>query len=73
VWTGKEDPYRRGEGARVFLGAERPAHLAVLRVDTDGRLSILFPREPWGDTFVREAREFEVTGSRGGRSFMVDD
>jgi hypothetical protein len=73
VWTGKDDPYRRGEGARVYLGAERPAYLAVMRVDTDGRLTVLFPREPWGDTYVREAREFEVTGSRGGRSFIVDD
>ncbi len=73
VWTGKDDPYRRGEGARVYLGAERPGFLAVLRVDTDGRLTVLFPREPWGDTYVREAREFEVTGSRGGRSFIVDD
>jgi hypothetical protein len=45
----------------------------VMRVDTDGRLSVLFPREPWGDTYVREAREFEVTGGRGGRSFVVDD
>jgi hypothetical protein len=42
-------------------------------VDTDGRLTVLFPREPWGDTYVRGAREFEVTGGRGGRSFIVDD
>jgi hypothetical protein len=73
VWTDQGDPYRRGEGARVYLGADRPAHVAVMRVDTDGRLSVLFPREPWGDTYVREAREFEVTGGRGGRSFIVDD
>ncbi|MBA3894642.1 MAG: DUF4384 domain-containing protein [Gemmatimonadales bacterium] len=73
VWTDQDDPYRRGEGARVLLDAGRPAHVMVMRVDTDGRLSVLFPREPWGDTYVRQAREFEVTGGRGGRSFIVDD
>jgi hypothetical protein len=73
VWADQDDPYRRGQGARVYLGAARPAHVTVFRVDTDGRLTVLFPREPWGDTYVRAAREFEVTGGRGGRSFIVDD
>ena len=73
VWTGQDDPYHRGQGARVYLDAKRPAHVTVLRVDTDGRLTVLFPREPWGDTYVREGREFEVTGGRGSRSFLVDD
>jgi hypothetical protein len=76
VWTDQDDPYRRGEAARVYLGTEQSAHVTVFRVDTDGRLTVLFPREPWGDTYVRGAREFEVTGGRGGRggrSFIVDD
>jgi uncharacterized protein DUF4384 len=73
VWADQDDPYRRGQGARVYLAAARPAHVTVFRVDTDGRLTVLFPREPWGDTYVRAAREFEVTGGRGGRSFIVDD
>jgi hypothetical protein len=73
VWTDQDDPYHRGQSARVYLDAQRPAHVTVMRVDTDGRLTVLFPREPWGDTYVRQAREFEVTGGRGGRSFIVDD
>ncbi len=73
VWSDREDPYERGQGARVYLSAERASHVAVFRVDTDGRVSVLFPREPWGDTYVREPRRFEVTGGRGGRSFVVDD
>lgn len=73
VWTDREDPYRRGEGARVYLTADEPAHVTVFRVDTDGRIRVLFPREPWGDTFLRDGRTFEVSGRRGGRSFLVDD
>jgi len=73
VWTDREEPYRRGEGARVYIHADEPAHVAVFRVDTDGRIRVLFPQDPWGETFVRDERTFEVSGSRGGRSFMVDD
>jgi hypothetical protein len=73
VWADREDPYRRGDGARVYLDVERPTHVAVFRVDTDGRIRVLFPREPWGETWVRQARELEVTGGRGGRAFVVDD
>jgi hypothetical protein len=73
VWADRRDPYRRGEAARVYLRAERPTHVAVFRVDTDGRIEVLFPRDPWGDTYVREARQLEVEGGRGPRSFIVDD
>ena len=73
VWTDREEPYRRGDAVRVYLAADEPAHLAVFRVDTDGRIRVLFPREPWGDTFVRDPRTFEVSGPRGDRSFLVDD
>ena len=53
---------------------DQPSYVAVLRVDTDGRIRALFPRDPWGDTHVRDARTFEVSGVRGGgRSFTVDD
>jgi hypothetical protein len=72
VWSDREEPYQRGDAARVYLSARRPGHVAVFRVDTDGRVRTLFPREPWGDTHIRQAREFEVVG-RGGRSFIVDD
>jgi hypothetical protein len=73
VWTDREEPYRRGEGARVYLTVSEPSHVVVFRVDTDGRLRVLFPREPWTDTFVRDEREFQVTGLREDPSFVVDD
>jgi hypothetical protein len=73
VWTDREDPYDQGDAARVYLSAEQPGHVAVFRVDTDGRIRVLFPREPWGDTWVRKSRELEVAGGRGGRTFVVDD
>lgn len=73
VWTDRDEPYARGDGARVYLSVDAPSYVALFRVDTDGRIRVLFPREPWTDTYVRDRREFEVTGRRDGRAFVVDD
>ena len=70
VWTDRDDPYARGEAADVFLNVDEPSDIAVFRVDTDGRIRVLFPREPWSDTCVRERGELQVGGPRGGRSFL---
>ena len=74
LWTDRDDPYHRGEGARVYLQLDAPAFVTVFRVDTDGRVRVLFPREPWSDPYVRDDRQtIELPGNRGGRSFIVDD
>jgi hypothetical protein len=73
LWTDQEDPYVRGQSARVFLSVDEPSYVAVLRVDTDGRIQVLFPRDPWGDSYVARDRTFEVSGVRGGGSFTVED
>ena len=57
LWTDRDDPYHRGEGARVYLELDQPAFVTVFRVDTDGRVRVLFPREPWSDPYVRDDRE----------------
>jgi hypothetical protein len=72
IWTNRDDPYRRGEPARVYFKVDDDAYITVLRVDTDGRVRILFPAEPWEDNFARGGRTFEVTGTRD-HAFDVDD
>jgi len=76
VWTDRgEDPYAGGQGARVAFRSAVDAYVTILRVDTDGRVRVLFPREPWQDNFVRGGRVYAVTG--GGpddeAAFYVDD
>ena len=73
VWTNRgDDPYHTGQSARVYLRADRDAYVTILRVDTDGRVRVLFPREPWEDGFVRGGREFEIQG-RHEDAFDIDD
>ncbi len=73
LWTDRDDPYPRGSAARVYLSVDEPAYISVFRVDTDGRIRVLFPREPWGDNYVQDRQTLEVTGVRGGSAFIVDD
>ena len=74
VWTDRgDDPYHSGQGARVHFRADRDAYVTILRVDTDGRVRVLFPREPWEDNFARGGREYEVQGGSDRDAFYVDD
>lgn len=73
VWTNSTDPYQRGDRVRVYVSAETDAYVTVLRVDTDGRIRMLYPVEPWQDNFVRGGRTFEVLGRDDDNAFDVDD
>src|SRR5260370_25560362 len=74
VWTDRgEDPYASGQGVRVHFRAEQDAYVTIIRIDTDGRVRVLFPREPWEDNFVRGARAYEVQGRSPPHPFYLDD
>ncbi len=73
VWLNREDPYRTGEPARVYFKSNIDAYITVLRIDTDGRIRVLFPVEPWEDNFARGGRTFEVLGRSQDDAFRVDD
>src|SRR5438046_765271 len=74
VWTDRGDsPYASGQGVRVHFRADRDAFVTILRVDTDGRVRVLFPREPWEDSFARGGGDYEVPGGHDRDAFYVDD
>src|SRR5437773_10732969 len=74
VWSDRGDsPYASGQGVRVHFRADRDAFVTILRVDTDGRVRVLFPREPWEDNFARGGREYEVQGGNDRDAFYIDD
>src|SRR5438128_12080194 len=74
VWTNRgDDPYASGQAARVYFRADQDAYVTVLRVDTDGRVRVLFPREPGEDNFARGGREYEIQGGYERDAFSIDD
>ena len=73
VWLDRQSPYHRGDDAQVFIKADRDAYVTVLRIDTDGRVRILFPIDPGDDNFARGGQTFEVLGRAQSGAFAVDD
>ena len=75
VWSNHNDGiYSRGQGVRVYLRTDQDAFVTLFRVDTDGRVRVLFPHDPWEDNFVRGGRDFEIMGADNNRTaFYVDD
>lgn len=73
VWVNREDAYQRGDRARVYFKADRDAYVTIVRIDTDGRVRILFPIDPWEDNWARADRTFEVLGRDDDEAFRVDD
>jgi hypothetical protein len=73
VWLNREDVYQRGDRARVYFRTEDDAYVTVVRIDTDGRVRVLFPIDPWEDNWARGGRTFEVLGRSRDEAFRVDD
>ena len=76
LWTNRGDAavYTRGERVRLYFRLDQDAYVTIFRVDTDGRVRVLFPREPWEDNFARGGRDFEVDGNQLAReAFTIDD
>ena len=46
LWTADDDVVRRGERVRLYYRTEHDAYVTIFRVDTDGRVHLLFPRTP---------------------------
>src|SRR5467141_1523308 len=75
LWTNRGDAavYTRGERVRLYFRLDQDAYVTIFRVDTDGRVRVLFPREPWEDNFARGGREIEVQGYESRDVFQIDD
>ncbi|HWE42809.1 MAG TPA: DUF4384 domain-containing protein, partial [Gemmatimonadaceae bacterium] len=72
LWTTGGAVVRRGDGLGVRFRTADDGFVVVGRIDTDGRIDILYPRRPsdtervWGGE-TREVRRY------GDRAFTVDD
>ena len=73
VWLDRDDVYNRGDQARVYFKSDRDAYVTIVRIDTDGRMRVLFPIDPWEDNFARGGKTFEVLGRDRDQAFRIDD
>ena len=73
VWTDHDDVYQRGERARVHFRASESGYVTIFRIDTDGRVRVLYPIDPWDDNYARRDREYEVRTYGDKYAFSIDD
>jgi hypothetical protein len=62
-----DEIYVTGDRARVTVKTAKDGYLIVMRVDTEGRVRVLFPVDPVDSANVRGGKEFEIKG-RGDRN-----
>ena len=62
VWLNRDEVYSRGDRARVYFKSDVDAYVTIVRIDTDGRVRVLFPMDPWEDNWARGGKTFEVLG-----------
>ena len=67
-----ERVYRPGDRAKVKVETEEDGYLLVFQVDTDGNLRVLFPLDPFDDSFVRGDRRIELDGRGNRETFIVE-
>ncbi|MDH3292620.1 MAG: DUF4384 domain-containing protein [Gemmatimonadota bacterium] len=76
IRTDRGDVVHRSDRVTVSFETDEDGYVTLFRVDTDGRIRILFPTQPWDDNFAVGGRRHRVphpSGNRGGFTFAVDD
>src|SRR6266511_2580201 len=66
------EQFSRGDKARVYVQAAQDGYLVVLHADPEGRVRVLFPRDPSDDAFVRGGRRQEIRSRSDRDAFMVE-
>lgn len=64
LWLDREDDeiYRRGDEQRVGFQTNEDAYAVVYRIDTDGLVTVLWPRDRLDDGFVFGGHEYRLPG-----------
>jgi hypothetical protein len=73
VWTdvGEGGVAHPGQRVNVFFRTDRDAYVAVYNVDTRGKKTLLFPRGPRPDGYVRGGDVVELPGPRARYDLVV--
>ena len=73
LWTNQDEVFQRGDRVKVYFRASEDAYVTVFRVDTDGRVRVLYPVEPWNDNYARREQRYEIKQYGDNHAFVVDD
>ncbi|HUU46647.1 MAG TPA: DUF4384 domain-containing protein [Acidobacteriota bacterium] len=74
IWPdrGEGADYRPGDDIAMYVEANRDCFLILYNIDTQGRLNILFPYDPWTDNFVRGGEVIRFPRPQEAQDWMVE-
>ncbi len=74
LWLDRDEDevYRRGDEQRVGFQTNEDAYAVVYRIDTDGLVTVLWPRERLDDGFVFGGHEYRLPG-REATPLRIDE
>ena len=74
IWfpRGSDPVFRRGEPVRIHFQADRDAHVAIVQLDTSGRLHLHFPSGPRDPQWIRGGQEYLLLVAGGGPWVVAD-
>ncbi|MDO9695493.1 MAG: DUF4384 domain-containing protein [Candidatus Latescibacteria bacterium] len=75
VWHDRQqdEVYKRGESVRVHFETNQDAYVVIYRIDTDGLVTILWPRSRLDDGFVFGTHTYNLPGPGAPRILAADD
>ena len=74
LWTNRaDDLFERGDRMTVFVRTDVDAYVTIFRVNTDGRVRVLYPVRPYADSYVRGGTSYAVPGTRDGYTLRVEE
>ncbi|NIM52264.1 MAG: DUF4384 domain-containing protein [Gemmatimonadales bacterium] len=71
VWLSKRHDVERGDRVRAYVRTATDGYLLLLHAEPDGRIRVLFPLDPFEDSFIRGERDYEIEGRGGREAFRV--
>jgi hypothetical protein len=73
IWTNRDEVLHRGDKLKVYFRTDVDGYVTVFRIDTDGRIRVLFPVGPWDDNYARGGARYQIDPRDDGYTFRVDD
>lgn len=69
IWhaRGDDDVYRKGESVRISFEANRDAYAVVYRIDSEGVVTILWPRSRYDDGFIFGRHQYTLPAAGAPR------
>lgn len=73
VWINKDGYVERTDKVRAYVRTGVDGFVTILHAEPSGRVRVLFPLDPDGDSWVRAGRDYEIRSRGDKEAFRVYD